>query len=223
MYSFDNRDDTICLDEPMYAYYLHHTGINHPGREEIIQSQPTDLSEAIAVMLSDQYHSELLFIKGMAHHYHGVKDLAFLNGFVNIFLIREPSRLISSFAQVITHPTIQDIGLKHEWDLFQILSKMGGDSIVIDSGELLNNPEEYLTYMCDKMGIPFSNKMLHWPSGQKACDGVWARYWYKNVWRSTGFEKQKTSDRPFPDYLNGLLEEANQYYQLLRQHALKIS
>ncbi|SVC61874.1 uncharacterized protein METZ01_LOCUS314728, partial [marine metagenome] len=42
MRSFGNRPDTFVTDEPLYGHFLKNTGIQHPGREEIIQSQNTD-------------------------------------------------------------------------------------------------------------------------------------------------------------------------------------
>ena len=33
MRSFENRQDTVVLDEPFYAYFLKETNLNHPGRE----------------------------------------------------------------------------------------------------------------------------------------------------------------------------------------------
>jgi hypothetical protein len=38
------------------------------------------------------------------------------------------------------------------------------------------------------VGIEFTDRMLHWPPGPRASDGVWARYWYQAVIESTGFE-----------------------------------
>ena len=45
MYSFGNRKDTSVVDEPMYAYYLHNTGIDHPGKEAVLGSLPIDLEK----------------------------------------------------------------------------------------------------------------------------------------------------------------------------------
>src|SRR6476620_4421852 len=42
MYSFAQRPDTIVFDEPLYAHYLRVTGIDHPGKEEVIASQEQD-------------------------------------------------------------------------------------------------------------------------------------------------------------------------------------
>ena len=42
MRAWENRPDTAVADEPLYAFYLDRTGIDHPGRDEVIASQPTD-------------------------------------------------------------------------------------------------------------------------------------------------------------------------------------
>ena len=39
MRSFENREDTIVVDEPFYAYYLNESGLLHPAREQILKSQ----------------------------------------------------------------------------------------------------------------------------------------------------------------------------------------
>ena len=42
MRSFGNRADTVAVDEPLYAHYLAATGIDHPGRDEILAAQDQD-------------------------------------------------------------------------------------------------------------------------------------------------------------------------------------
>ena len=42
MRAWGNRPDTVVVDEPLYASYLAATGLDHPGRDEVIASQPTD-------------------------------------------------------------------------------------------------------------------------------------------------------------------------------------
>ena len=48
MRSWENRPDTVVVDEPLYAAYLHRTGLHHPMREEVIASQPTAIEDAVA-------------------------------------------------------------------------------------------------------------------------------------------------------------------------------
>ena len=59
---------------------------------------------------------------------------------------------------------------------------------MIDAGDFLRDPEAHLRWLCDWLGIPFTDRMLSWPAGPRDSDGVWAPYWYDAVWRSTGFE-----------------------------------
>jgi len=33
--------DQVAAEEPLYAFYLDRTGLGHPGREQVIASQPT--------------------------------------------------------------------------------------------------------------------------------------------------------------------------------------
>ena len=45
MRAFENRPDCVVSDEPFYAAYLAATGLDHPMRAEVLQSQPTDWQE----------------------------------------------------------------------------------------------------------------------------------------------------------------------------------
>mgnify|MGYP000610320710 CR=1 FL=1 len=63
MYSFAQRTDTKVLDEPLYAYYLSCTHINHPGREEILASQSQNPKEVIQDVILGSYDKSVLFIK----------------------------------------------------------------------------------------------------------------------------------------------------------------
>ena len=42
MRAFENRGDCAVVDEPLYAHYLAHTGLDHPGREQVIAAGDTD-------------------------------------------------------------------------------------------------------------------------------------------------------------------------------------
>lgn len=221
MYSFGNRENTTVIDEPMYAHYLvNHPDINHPGRDEIIESQSTDIEDIISKMSSENCDTDILFIKNMAHHLVS-RDWSFLLDMINIFLIRNPRQLIASFAQVIQSPSMLDIGIEVEYEIFEYLQNHNQKCVVLDSNEVLKNPKNVLSQLCSAVGINFDPNMLQWPSGPKEEDGVWARYWYDNVHQSTGFVKQETSSRAFPEELLPLLENAQKYYDLLCAHSIK--
>ncbi|WP_258105828.1 sulfotransferase family protein [Marinoscillum sp. MHG1-6] len=220
MYAFAHRGDTKVVDEPYYAYYLYLTGADHPGKDEIIASQPTSYLEVVENMNRLEEQCGNVFIKNMAHHLIEM-DVDFLTKWTNLFLIRNPKQLIASFAQVIPNPTQTDIGIKRQFELYIFLKEMGQEPIVIDSGELLNNPIRVFSRLCDKLQIEMLPSMLKWEAGAIEEDGIWAKYWYKNVHQSTGFTAQKTSDRELPDRCQKLYEESLPFYQELYKHAIK--
>ncbi len=221
MYSFANRLDFTVVDEPLYAYYLTITGKNHPGRKEVLKSQIADLESITQQVFNKSYPTPYLFLKNMAHHLIGVKP-EFIADFHNVFLIRNPEELISSFSKIIAKPTLLDIGLEEEAKWFKTSQENGYKATVLDSNEVLKNPEVILRKLCEKLDIPFSNKMLKWPAAARKEDGVWAKYWYKSVHKSTGFAKRKTTEKKVPKHLESLLEQAMPHYETLYQHAIKL-
>lgn len=218
MYSFAQRSDTHVLDEPFYAMYFSKTDVDHPGKQDVLKAQSSDEEEVKAQIFS-KHAKPVLFIKNMAHHIEVMNNYDFLSTCVNIFLIRNPKQIIASYAQVIEKPVMRDIGIEYEWKLFDKLNN--SQSVVLDSGLLLENPESVLTQVCERAGIDFQRQMLTWPAGSKSYDGIWAPHWYANVHKSTGFEKQSTSERALPDYLKPLAEEADVYYKKLLTHAIR--
>jgi len=220
MYAFAQRKDTLAVDEPLYAHYLHITGANHPGRKEVLQSQEQDGTKVIAHMVEDEYEQPVVFFKQMTHHLVAL-DMSFLSKTLNIIYIRDPQQIISSYAQVRKEVMMEDIGIAAQWQLYQMLQNSGYSCIVLDSGELLKSPVIVLDKLCAVLAIPFDMSMLHWQAGPKKEDGVWAKYWYANLHKSTGFAKQPTSKRPLPKYLEPLYKESKVYYDLLFPHSIK--
>src|SRR5688572_1995203 len=68
MRSFENRADCAVVDEPLYAAYLAATGLDHPGREDVIASQPTDPAEVVAELTSGPVPTPVQYQKHMTHH-----------------------------------------------------------------------------------------------------------------------------------------------------------
>jgi hypothetical protein len=218
MYSFGQRSDTTVFDEPFYAIYLKKTGANHPGRDEVLQHQ-SDNEDDVRTMIAAS-SNPVVFVKNMAHHMEVLRQ-PILPDSVNLFLIRNPRQIIASYAQVIESPVMRDIGIEYQYQLFQKLKAEKKKTILVDSGLVLENPKAVLEKVCEQCEIEFQPSMLHWKSGAKQYDGVWAKHWYKNVHNSTGFEKQNTSERPLPDSLKPLYVQAYGYYEKLLPICLK--
>jgi len=220
MYAFAQRSDTQVVDEPFYGYYLSMTGADHPGKDEIIAAMEPDPKKVVETLLSFN-DKPVLFIKNMAHHLIDIEERLY-RSFVNIFFIRDPMKIIASYAQVRSNPTMTDIGIKQLHELYQYIQQLGQQPPIVDSGELLKNPKQMLQHLCERVGILFEESMLSWKPGPKPYDGVWAKYWYENVHRSTGFEPQATRHRPLPEHLLPLYHEALPYYQELYEQSIKV-
>ena len=76
--------------------------------------------------------------------------------------------------------------------------------------------------LCNNLDIDFYTDMLSWSKGGIKEDGVWAKHWYKNVHESTGFVKQKTSNRELPKHCEPLYFDALKYYDKLSINSIKV-
>ena len=219
MYAFRQRDDTTVFDEPIYAHYLRVTGREHPGRDEVLTSQDPDGEAVVRDLILGEHPTPVVFFKQMAQHVVQL-DRAFLGRCRNLLLIRDPERVITSFAKNVPDVDVADTGLPIQVELLESILADGGDPIVIDSTALLAAPEAVLRTLCGRLGLAFDPGMLSWPAGPKPEDGVWAEHWYASTHRSTGFESGHPSTEPAPEHLREVVTEARPLYERLSEFAL---
>lgn len=222
MYSFAQRADMSVVDEPLYAHYLKHTNTQalHPATSQILESQNPNGEKVVSQMIHGSHPKPYALFKQMTHHLINLED-DFLDKMKNVLLIRDPRRIIASYARVIPNPMIQDIGVKMQAELFEKLQQRSALNAIVDTKQVLLNPEKVLRELCDKLEIPFTKKMLKWEAGARPEDGVWAPYWYSNVHSSTGFQPYVEKEVHLSPDLEKLAEECAPHYELLRQHAIE--
>ena len=219
MRSFENRPDTVVEDEPFYAHYLVKTGVDHPCRIETIESQENNWDKVSQHLVGEIPNGRMVWYqKHMAQHNVDGCDLSWTKKLINCFLIREPKEVILSFSKKFELSSSEQLGFTQQLYLFEELKNETGQiPIVIDSKDILINPRRTLSIMCKKIGIPFMEEMLYWPSGPRKSDGVWAKHWYQNVEASTGFsplsEKQIQVSNKYSDILNECMDAYNFLYQ----------
>lgn len=224
MYSFAQRRDTRTVDEPLYAHYLRVTGIDHPGRDEVLEAQDPDGAAVVRDVILGPCDRPVLFLKQMAKHLVNLDAAArktLLAETAHVLLIRHPADVLRSFDRVVRQPDLDEIAIEHEHRLFAELRDMGQDPPVVDAKQILLDPPGVLRRLCDRLGIPFDDAMLSWPAGPKPEDGVWAPHWYANAHRSTGFAPHVPKTGPFPERLRSVLDEALPHYDALRRHAIE--
>ena len=184
MRAWENRPDCEVVDEPFYGAYLQRTGLEHPGRDEVIASQPTDPAEVVAALRAPT-GSAVHYAKHMTHHLADDMDLGWVADFRNVLLIRDPAEVVASYVRSREACEPDDIGLLQQE---RLMDAFPAGTPVIDAGDFLRDPEAFLRWLCGWLDIEFTERMLHWPAGPRVSDGVWAPYWYAAVQRSTGFE-----------------------------------
>ncbi len=220
MYSFAQRPDTRVVDEPLYAHYLRVSGARHPGREEVLAGQDSDGARVVRDLILGDFDRPVVFFKQMAHHLVDL-DLSFLQETIHCLLIRDPEEMLPSLVQQIPQPRLEDTGLSRQVDLLRRLHELGQEPPVLDARELLLDPEGVLRQVCAALGIFFVEAMLTWNPGPRPEDGIWARYWYHNLHRSTTFERYVRKTTPFPERLRPLLQECRPCYDVLYQAAIR--
>jgi len=220
MYSFAQRSDTLVIDEPLYAHYLLQSGVTHPGQSEILKSQKNDGNQVMADIL-ELNQPEIVFCKQMTHHLINL-DRDFLSQTYNLIFIRDPKAIINSYNKVIPNPSIEDIGIKMQTELLTELKAKDSHYLVIDSADLLRNPEAFLRKLCISLEISLDKEMLKWEKGERREDGIWAKYWYSNVHQSTGFAPFEEKEILLSKVNQLVYEESLPYYNELIKHKLTI-
>lgn len=222
MYSFAQREDCSVLDEPFYGRYLEKTGLNHPGREDVLRTQHLLYDDILSHVEKQRSASQHVFIKNMAHHLRDV-DNGFFKRCFNLIFIRHPKKVLASFAKVIRQPSLEDIAIKDQFGLAKYFEEEGVPYCILDSSSLIASPEKALKLLCQSIGISFDPAMLSWTVGKKEYDGSWAPHWYARVHQSSSFDPaSKRNENPLPESLVPVLEEAMIYYSQLTNRALVV-
>ncbi len=222
MRAFENREDAAVIDEPFYAAYLAATGLPHPMRAEVMAAQPLDFNDAVRLVLGPVPGDRAIFYqKHMTHHMLPQFDRGWMAHTSHAFLIRAPELVLRSYAQRRESVTLDDIGFRQQAELFdETCQLLGHAPPVVDAMYILANPEAALKKLCGALGIGFSPRMLNWPAGPRATDGVWAPAWYASVHRSTGFTAPPEPPGALEPSLQRLAVQARPYYDRLSTHRI---
>ena len=221
MRAWENRGDCVVSDEPLYAHYLHHTGLDHPAREDVIAAGRTDWRDVVDALLGPvPGGAPVWYQKHMAHHLLPHIDHGWIAGLRNVLLIRDPRQVVASYVKSRATVTAADIGLPQQAALYEELAARGEPPPVIDAGDFLRAPEAYLRRLCTWLGIGFTPRMLAWPKGPRDSDGIWAPHWYAHVWESTGFEPPQAGTIELAGAAAQVAEACRAPYE--RLHALRM-
>jgi hypothetical protein len=223
MRAWGNRTDTLVYDEPLYAHYLLVTGhTDHPGYDETIRRHETDWRKVVARLTAPLPAGKTVFYqKHMAHHVLEDLPLDWIDRLTNCFLIRDPREMLLSLTEFLPNPTTQETGLPQQVELFERAHRNTGvRPPVVDAKDVLIDPEGILRALCQRIDVPFSERMLHWPPGPRETDGAWAPYWYAKVYETTSFGPYRGKSGEVPDQLLPVLRECQPLYEQLYHHRI---
>ena len=211
------------VDEPFYACYLLETGLQHPCREAVVASQSTDRAEVIRQLTEQPVATPLFYQKHMTKHMPRDMDMQWCAGLRHCFLIRDPAEVIASYLKKMPSVDEHDIGIARQAELFREISAVTGETpCVIDSADVLRNPDAELARLCKSLDIEYlPRSMLSWPPGRRASDGVWGAHWYRNVENSTGFKRYRRSAPELPEKYQALYASAREHYEWLSAYRLR--
>jgi hypothetical protein len=222
MRAWENRADTVVVDEPLYAFYLGATGKNHPMAEEVIAAGEIDWRKVVASLTIKAIAGKTIFYqKQMTHHLLPEVGREWIGSLTNCFLIRDPAEVITSYVKKKDDATLEDLGFVQQAEIFDLVRRQTGTvPPVIEAGDVLRNPERALRLLCAAIGIEFDRAMLSWPPGLRPTDGAWAKHWYGEVAQSTGFAPYREQRIEVPAHLRELEKHCRSCYERLYEHRL---
>jgi len=219
MRSFANREDTVAVDEPLYGYYLQQSGAAHPYRDETLSAWPTTYESAVEWMNAPR-GKPLTFLKQIAYHLPSEAELSFIVPHKNFLLIRDPRKMVASFASKYDDaaPIIESYAVERR--IFNYLAARGIACPVVDAADILAAPETMLRKLCSMLEIAFDKAMLAWPAGARPEDGPWAAHWYDAVTSSTGFRTPVEKSVDLSPELEAIADTALADYRALHEKRL---
>ena len=221
MRSWSSRKDTFVTDEPFYAYYLKETKLKHPMHREIITKYSSNYNEIIKYLTNKiPDNRKIWYQKHMAHHLVDLNNIEWINNFKNCILLRHPKEVISSFSKKSKLSSVEELGYPQQYEIIRFLKKNNKSYTIIDSSELLKNPEKVLAAWCKKNNIKFDISMLKWEKGNHNNDGIWWESWYDNVIKTTGFQKYEKKDISIENKYDSIYNESMKYYNYLIEEKL---
>ncbi len=226
MRSWEHRQDTVVVDEPLYGPYLAITGKKHAMYAEIIEHQGKDWRPIVKHLTQElpEYATQqtrIFYQKHMSHHITNDIELDFVDQMRNAFLLRHPNDVLASYLRKHPRATPEDLGFPQQVKLFKhIRERTGKIPPIMESKDILLAPEAMMQKLCEALDVPFDSAMLAWPKGYRDSDGIWAEHWYNRVIESTGFSEYKHKENKLSKDEQRIADQCLPYFEELSEHKL---
>ena len=166
-----------------------------------------------------------VFLKDMARHVRPHADRAFVECFVNTFIVRHPRLALASLAEMLPDFTLEETGYEQQCRLFeQVATATGQIPPVVDAEELRAQPAAFVRAYCETVGIPFRADALSWSPRWLPAWGQ-SKKWHRQAADSVGIlPPDDTADgRSIEDdaRIGRIYERCLGWYERLAEHRLR--
>ena len=224
MRSFGSRADCAVSDEPFYGAFLKESGEPHPMAAETIADMDCDWQSVLETQSGAVPGGYAIWYqKHMPHHMVGPVSISDFPKHRHAFLIRAPERVVASYRAKNELREADALGFARLRRYFEYeADRSGGAPPVVDSDDILRDPEGVLSKLCQSLEVDWDPAMLSWQTGPLPEDGIWGKHWYDKVNASTGFGKAPGEMPSLDgDYLR-VANECRQDYEALFKHRLVV-
>ncbi len=221
------RGDMTCFHEPFGEWWYEGDGALWPRLKPDSPRRPGVTFETVWQKIRDEAVKGPVFSKDFPHYIENHWTDEFLSHFNHSFLIRDAAKVVTSVQKKWPDVHLKELAFAEQRELFdRIADRDGKAPPVVDSDDLLENPEGIVSAYCDAVGIPFIKKALTWEPGAETSGYSWydGGSWHDKLKNSTGLAPQPRGYVDIahaPDRAKELYELVHEHYEHLYKFRLK--
>ena len=222
------RGDIECLHEPFgKAWYQGEEPLWHRYRPGEITTPGLTL-ESVWEDMKERARNGPVFVKDFAHYVSHMWTREFLSHFTHAFLIRSPSKTIPSMHDKWPEFHEGEVGFPEQRALFDLLWALDGKiPPVVESDDLLNNPEKMTEAFCNAVGIGFIPEALKWEPGNDPSAHSWwdGGSFHANLASSKGLARQTRKYVEIEDsapWVRQIHRRMMPHYEWMHKHRIRL-
>jgi len=220
------RGDMECVHEPFGEVWYQGETPDWPRLKADSVRTPGLTYESCWANLTTMANAGPLFIKEFPHYVTRLWTDEWLANFNHSFLIRNPAKTVTSMFKHWPDFVIEETAFAEQRILFDRLTELHGEPPpVIDSDDLLADPDSIVAKWCEAVGIDHIPEALSWEPGPRDEVSWWdGGSFHENLRNSNGLKPQaKTSINisEAPERVQAVVAELLPHYEHLRANRIQ--
>ena len=227
------RGDLACFHEPFGMAWYQGPEARAPRPAPADRRRPEATFHKVWADILEAAERRPVFVKDMPHHTDHLWTDAFLDRITHSFLIRDPAKVLASLHRSYQKAGMADGFEAHEISfgpqraLFDLLCSRGLAPPVLDSDDLLEDPQTMVRTYCEAIGVPFIADALSWEPGARD-EVLWYDgnddIWHASLRDSDGLKptpRKAVDPANLPPYLARHYDAFLSHYSALHPHRLR--